>query len=106
MRCDKWLLQYKKVKYDPLSYTEANKCLLDLLHKVHKAIDNFVTYDGLEHGDLRLPNICFNDHFDVLLIDLDFAKRSESICHDLICFAKNLTKHIESLKKKNHLWMK
>ena len=94
------MLQYRKVKYDPLSYTEANKCLLDLLRKVHKVIDNFITNDRLGHGDLRLPNICFNNHFDVVLIDLDFAKRSKSICHDLICFAQNLTKHIESLKEK------
>jgi len=97
---DKELLQYKKVKYDPLSYTEANKCLLDLFHKVHKAIDNFFTDYGLQHGDLRLPNICFNDHFDVVLIDLDFARRSESICSDLICFATDLAQNIESLKEK------
>ena len=80
--CDKWLLQYKKVKYDPLLYTEANQCFLDLLHKVHKAIDNFVTNDRLGHGDLWLPNICFNDHFDVVLIDLDCTQESESICQD------------------------
>ena len=80
--------------------TEANKCLLDLLHKVHKAIDNFFTNYGFKHGELRLPNVCFNDHFDVVLIDLDFSDTSKLICYDLFCFAKDLTENIELLKEK------
>ena len=57
------------MRHDPLSYTEPSNCLLDLLHKVHKAIDNLFTQDRLRHGDLRLPNICFNGRFDVVSMD-------------------------------------
>ena len=94
------LFRCEKVRHDPLSYTEASKCLLDLLHKVHKAIDNLFTQDRLRHGDLRLPNICFNGRFDVVLIDLDFADIMKSICSDLKCFAEDLTINIESLEEK------
>jgi len=45
---------------------------LDLFHKVYKTIDNLFTQDGLRHGDLWLPNICFNGRFDVVLIDQGF----------------------------------
>ena len=63
---------YKKLHYDPLQDDEAVRCLKDLVEKVKEAVEELNGL-GLQHNDLRLPNICFNEQFTLVLIDLDLA---------------------------------
>jgi len=55
------MLQYRKVKHDPLSYKDAEKCLFDLLKKVYGTISKFFQQHKMIHN------------FDVVFIDSDFA---------------------------------
>jgi len=99
------VFQYRKVKYDPLRYEEAEKCLPDLIQKVYKAIDYLFQKEEISHNDLRLPNICFNDNFDVVFIDFDFAglAEAESTIEDIRCFAEDLVENIPSIKTKKSM---
>ena len=65
-------VQYNRVQHDPLNYQEARSCSLELTRKVYEVIRSLHDY-GFMHKDLRLPNICFNVHFEPVLIDLDFS---------------------------------
>ena len=61
---------YRKVKFRPLRLEEASQCLRPLLRSVSKAIEELHGYN-LSHNDIRLPNICFNEDYEAVLIDID-----------------------------------
>lgn len=62
---------YKKVFYDPLSTAEAGQCLKDFVEKTARALNHIHSSLGRAHNDVRLPNICFNENFEVIFIDLE-----------------------------------
>ena len=62
--------RYNRVAFSPLLCSEAASCLYDLVLKVKQALQSLHEL-GWTHQDVRLPNICFNESFDAVLIDLD-----------------------------------
>ena len=68
----KKMVTYTKVKYDPLTYKEAKECLCDLIRKVVD-VSLQLNKEGIRHNDLRLPNICFDENYNLILIDLDLS---------------------------------
>ena len=67
---------YEKVKYGPLQYKDAVKCLYDLLTKL-KVVCESLACQSICHNDIRIPNICFNEPFEIVLIDFDKTTLSE-----------------------------
>ena len=68
-------VKYNKIRHDPLNYEEGRRCSRELVIKVTEVIQSIHTVTpghGYMHNDLRLPNICFDAHFNPILIDLDF----------------------------------
>ena len=96
----KKMVKYAKVKYDPLTYKEAKECLCDLIHKVVYASVQ-LNKEEIQHNDLRLPNICFDENYSLILIDLDLSdsssreKAKEINKDELKIFAKDLIKNLE-----------
>ena len=68
------MVKYTKVKYDPLTYKEAKECLHELICKVVN-VSLQLNKEGIQHKDLRLPNICFDENYNLILIDLDRSYR-------------------------------
>ena len=65
--------KYPCVSYDPLHVEQAKRCLSRFFFEVLEAL-NFLHQDyNLAHMDVRLENICFNENFKPVLIDLDRA---------------------------------
>lgn len=64
------ILYYDKVPYDPLSIQDAKSCLVNLIELIKEALDE-IHGDGYVHYDVRLPNICFSQNFQAVLIDLE-----------------------------------
>ena len=64
------VLKYTYAFYSPLSVSEAKYCLRSLLSGISMALDELHSI-GLAHNDVRLPNICFNPSYQVVLIDMD-----------------------------------
>ena len=95
-----WLDCYNKVYYNPLTYKEAGKCLCDLIMKVTNVIQKMFK-DNMYHGDLRLPNICFDKEFNPKLIDLDnggiatMSKLKERIVNDQMIFIRDLIANLD-----------
>lgn len=52
-----------KTKNDPLNNEELASCLFYFTADTQKTM----------HKDVRVPNICFNETFDPVLIDFDFS---------------------------------
>ncbi len=67
------LYTYKKVHYSPLTFEEARACLQGFVSSLMKALEELHSF-GLAHYDIRLPNICFNESYEAVLIDLDFCQ--------------------------------
>jgi len=63
---------YRKVRYGPLLDVAAISCCEDLVRKMKGVFDSLECHN-ICHGDVRLPNICFNDDFSPVLIDFDFC---------------------------------
>lgn len=61
---------YKKVQYPPLNTADAYKCLRELVEKIHSALEELHSIK-LSHNDVRLPNVCFDDNFHPVLVDID-----------------------------------
>ena len=72
--------KYDRVHYDPRTVEEAKKCLQHFFCEVRSVIGQLHDTYKLAHMDIRLDNICFNQQFKPLLIDLD---RSEGLGTDL-----------------------
>ena len=62
--------RYKHLPYPPLEQKNASKCLQSLVMGIKSALDELHNLD-LAHNDIRLENVCFNDQFQVVLIDID-----------------------------------
>ena len=58
------------VPHSPLTRSEAKRCLYDLVQKAHTAIQA-LHHLGWSHQDVRLPNICFDDEYNAVLVDVD-----------------------------------
>ena len=76
------LFKYEKVHYSPLEVKDASKVLQTLAEKIKAALDE-LHEQGFMHCDVRLPNICFNEQLDAVLIDVDRA-----------CRTNNVTRHV------------
>jgi hypothetical protein len=72
--------KYKKIKYDSLSRQEARECIVDFVKGVRKRLKDLHAL-SLAHNDLRLDNVCFNDDYEVVLIDMDGVKDAEDAYH-------------------------
>jgi len=73
------------VPHDPLTVDEASLCLRDLLKGLAQAIQEF-HQNGFAHQDIRLENVCFNEQYEPVLIDLD---RSRDITLRTILYGKS-----------------
>ena len=71
----------ERVHYDPMTAEEAKNCLQNFFSEVRSVIGQLHDTYKLAHLDIRLDNICFNQQFKPILIDLD---RSEGIGTDRI----------------------
>ena len=66
----KSLFSYDKIRYNPLKPTEANACLRNFIMEVHSAIQEIHSVQ-YAHMDIRLQNICINEQYHAVLIDVD-----------------------------------
>ena len=64
--------------YSPLEVKDASKVLQTLSEKIKAALDE-LHEQGFMHCDVRLPNICFNEQLDAVLIDVDRACRTNNV---------------------------
>ena len=67
-----FVYKYCRVSYGPLKRAEAQSCLQDFVSQVMVALQEFHKLK-LAHYDIRLPNFCFNENFEVVIIDVDFS---------------------------------
>ena len=86
---EKKLFGYRKVKYDPLSCVEAFQCLKELLVEVFQACKALCDCK-ITHGDVRLPNICFDEEYKLILIDFDQSSVGKDLTLDLSVFVEDL----------------
>ena len=100
----KKLFQYRKVTHNPLSYLEAEKCLHALLFQVHK-ICEMLFENSFLHSDIRLPNICFDSDFNIVLIDFDDVEFTRNLRLELSIFAKDVIAHAER-DERSKQWIK
>ena len=54
----KKVVKYRKVKYDPLTYEQAEKCLHALITQL-RTVCSLLQKQSIVHNDVRVPNICF-----------------------------------------------
>ena len=71
------LFKYEKVHNSPLEVKDASKVLQTLAEKIKAALDE-LHEQGFMHCAVRLPNICFNEQLDAVLIDVDRACRTNN----------------------------
>ena len=62
---------YTRVYYDPMNCDEARKCLKQFYCSVRNSLRQLHNILELAHLDIRLDNICFNQSFQPVFIDLD-----------------------------------
>lgn len=62
--------KYQKVRYSPLSAEKARMCLQGLVTSFKVALDELHALQT-SHNDARLPNVCFNDKYEAVIIDVD-----------------------------------
>ena len=67
--------KYRGIPNDPLTRSEAQSCLYDLVQKLVQVIE-FFHQNGWSHQDIRLQNICFDEEYMPVFIDLDRCKKS------------------------------
>ena len=72
------VFKYPRVEYAPLSREEARECLKCLVKEIRECIEELHRI-GVTHNDLRLENICFNDQYKAVLIDMDRCYSSSDI---------------------------
>lgn len=63
-------VKYDALPHDPLSVEEARLCLLNFLELLSDKIFDYHSH-GFAHQDIRLPNVCFDESYQPVLIDLD-----------------------------------
>ena len=78
---DNQFFKYRGIPIDPLTRPEAQSCLYDLVPKLVQVIESF-HQNGWAHQDIRLENICFDEDYMPVFIDLDRCKRSCDQAYD------------------------
>ena len=73
--------KYRGIPIDPLTRPEAQSCLYDLVPKLVQVMESF-HQNGWAHQDIRLENICFDEDYMPVFIDLDRCKRSGDQAYD------------------------
>lgn len=73
---------YKAVKYDPLTTSQARECLGDLVSQIHKALSKL--HAIMCHLDIRLENICFQEDYSLMFIDVDRSTITENVSDDCL----------------------
>ena len=73
-----------------MTLEEVARCMKSFAETAAEAIQQLHGL-GYTHGDIRLPNICFNEQFEAVLIDFDRTKRSERFKRDWIDFGRILS---------------
>ena len=68
--------QYDAVHHNPFGLEEAKDCLGEFVEKLTQAIGD-VHSVGWAHQDIHLANICFNEGFEPVFIDLDRCRRED-----------------------------
>ena len=68
--CTRTVFSYKKVPYGPLNRVQAHKSLKTLSAKICAALEELHGF-GSAHGDVRLPNVCFNSSYEAVLLDME-----------------------------------
>ena len=56
---------------------QASKYLRTVSEKIYTALVELHSF-GYAHGDVRLPNVCFNSNYDAVLIDMERCACSET----------------------------
>lgn len=64
------IYKYERVHYGPLEVKDAVRVLRTISEKIKTALDELHGH-GFMHNDVRLPNICFDEQLDAVLIDMD-----------------------------------
>ena len=72
------VFKYRYLPFSPLKRDQASKCLHNLVKGIDAALEALHEC-GLAHNDVRLPNVCFNERFQPVLIDLDRCSKSKKI---------------------------
>ena len=88
---------YRKVKFRPLRLEEASQCLRPLLQSVRKAIEELHGYE-FSHNDIRLPNICFNEDYEAVLIDIDSTRGIDTLHEYFINGAPSCMYNVKELQ--------
>lgn len=94
---------FSKVHYQPMNVDEASQCMKSFAETVTKAIQQLHGH-GFVHADIRLPNICFNERFEAVLIDLDRSMQRDKVTagtdwHDFGSILTSLTgSHVQAWK--------
>ena len=65
---------YEKVKYNPLRSKKLIQCLYNFIPAVVNIV-KLLQQKHLIHGDMRVPNICFNEDYKPVLIDFDISSK-------------------------------
>ena len=72
------VFRYPYLPFSPLNRVQASTCLHSLVQGINCALIELHEC-GLAHNDVRLPNVCFNDKYEPVLIDLDRCSKSGKI---------------------------
>ena len=68
-----------------MTLEEVARCMKSFAETAAEAIQQLHGL-GYTHGDIRLPNICFNETFEAVLIDFDRTEKSKHFQCDWIDF--------------------
>ena len=72
---------FPMMRYQPLLKDEVVHCMKGFVKSAIEAIKQLHRF-GYLHNDIRLPNMCFNETFQVVLIDFNRATVSERFATD------------------------
>ena len=89
------MFRYIKVLHNQLKPEEMTKRFHDFVVSIIKIVQKLNEKHYL-HKDVRVPNVCFNEKFEPILIDLDLAKYSKSSDTKEL-FAKDMKVFVDDL---------
>ena len=67
-----FVFTFPMMRHQPLLKDQVVHCMKDFVKSAIEAIKQLHRF-GYVHNDVRLPNMCFNETFQVVLIDFDRA---------------------------------
>ena len=76
-----FVFTFPMMRHQPLLKDQVVHCMKDFVKSAIEAIKQLHRF-GYVHNDIRLPNMCFNESFQVVLIDFDRATVSEQFATD------------------------